>query len=178
MKTSIVGKNIKITSAMSSSITKKMERISRLFEDPEKVEATVLVSTCKDDQFVEIAVNTGLISLRVKVKDTDMYAALDHAIDRLEGQMRKVKTQITNKKKHRNLVKNINFDYLDDYEDELPDIVKRKTLTLVPMDVDEAITRMEALNHQFFIYLDSETGLTNVLYERNDGTFGVIEINE
>ena len=51
MKTSIVGKNIKITSAMSSSITKKMERISRLFEDPEKVEATVLVSTCKDDQF-------------------------------------------------------------------------------------------------------------------------------
>ena len=116
--------------------------------------------------------------MRVKVKDTDMYAALDHAIDRLEGQMRKVKTQITNKKKHRNLVKNINFDYLDDYEDELPDIVKRKTLTLVPMDVDEAITRMEALNHQFFIYLDSETGLTNVLYERNDGTFGVIEINE
>ena len=46
------------------------------------------------------------------------------------------------------------------------------------MDVEEALTRMDALGHSFFIYLDSSTGLVNVLYEREDKGYGVIEIHQ
>ena len=44
------------------------------------------------------------------------------------------------------------------------------------MDVDEALARMDALGHKFFIYLDSESGKVNVLYERDDGSYGDIEV--
>ena len=47
--------------------------------------------------------------------------------------------------------------------------------SLTPMDVDEALARMDALGHKFFIYLDSESGKVNVLYERDDGSYGDIE---
>lgn len=178
MKISVIGKNVKITESMNAQIQKKLERIERLFENPDQLTATVLVSTGKLDQTIEISINTGSINLRVKVVDTDMYAALDLAIDRLEGQMRKVKTQIERKTKHKNLAKGFRFDYLQEMEDEVPTIVKRKQLTLTPMDQDEAITRMEALGHSFFIYLDSATGLVNVIYNRDDGAFGLIEVQE
>lgn len=178
MKINIVGKNVTITEAMHRQIEKKMERISNLFDSTDSLVATVLVSTCKNEQIVEISVNTGVINLRVKVKTEDMYSSLDLAIDRLEGQMRKVKTQMTNKKKHGALGKHIRFENIADYEDDLPVIVKKKNFTLVPMDQDEAMTRMEALNHSFFIYLDSTSGLINVLYRRDDGTYGLIEVKE
>lgn len=63
-------------------------------------------------------------------------------------------------------------------EEDAAEIVKKKKLSLAPMDLDEALTRMDALGHQFFIYLDSSTDLVNVIYERDDGTYGLIEIDQ
>ena len=43
------------------------------------------------------------------------------------------------------------------------------------MSIDEAITRMEALGHSFFLYLDEEDDEIAVVYRRIDGGYGVIE---
>ena len=43
------------------------------------------------------------------------------------------------------------------------------------MKIDEAITRMEALGHDFFLYLDEEDDRISVVYNRRDGGFGVIQ---
>lgn len=173
----VVGKNLTVTQAMRQAIDTKLKHIEKLFDKHDLVEANVTVSKQNLDQSVEIAIYTGHFDLRVKVSDVDAYVALDLAIDRLKGQMRKVKTQIERKRvKNANLIKNINFNNFEDIEDDVTDIVKRKSLKLVPMDEGEALARMEALGHSFFIYLDSSTSLVNVIYKRNDGTFGVIEV--
>ena len=69
---------------------------------------------------------------------------------------------------------------MDDISEDVDvaEIVKKKKLSLAPMDVDEALTRMDALGHTFFIYLDSSTDLVNVIYERDDGTYGLIEVDQ
>ena len=43
------------------------------------------------------------------------------------------------------------------------------------MDEEEAIIQMELLNHQFYMYKDSETNQTVVVYKRKDGGYGIIE---
>ena len=43
------------------------------------------------------------------------------------------------------------------------------------MSIEEAITRMEALGHAFFLYLDEEDDRISVCYVRNDGGYGVIQ---
>jgi putative sigma-54 modulation protein len=43
------------------------------------------------------------------------------------------------------------------------------------MTLDEAITRMEALGHTFFMYLDSEDDQVSVAYKRLEGGYGVIQ---
>ena len=45
------------------------------------------------------------------------------------------------------------------------------------MDVQEAIMEMNLLNHNFFVFRDSETEAVNVVYRRNDGNYGRIESN-
>jgi putative sigma-54 modulation protein len=67
-----------------------------------------------------------------------------------------------------------NFDAEPADEDE-DKVVRIKSIFLEPMDLEEAITRMEALNHTFFLYLDSEDNLISLLYHRNDGGYGIIQ---
>ena len=62
----------------------------------------------------------------------------------------------------------------DEDEAEL-ELVRTKRFTLKPMDTEEAILQMEMLGHNFFVFLDAETGNTNVVYRRKDGKYGLIE---
>ncbi|MGN1275385.1 MAG: sigma 54 modulation/S30EA ribosomal C-terminal domain-containing protein, partial [Floccifex sp.] len=54
-------------------------------------------------------------------------------------------------------------------------IVKTKTISPKPMDMEEAIMQMELIGHSFFVYRDTETNLISVVYKRNDGNYGLIE---
>ncbi len=44
-----------------------------------------------------------------------------------------------------------------------------------PMSVEEAVLQMEMLGHDFFVFLDADTGRQSVLYYRRDGDLGMIE---
>ena len=43
------------------------------------------------------------------------------------------------------------------------------------MSMEEAITRMEALGHDFFMYLDIDDDMISVLYRRDNGGLGIIQ---
>jgi putative sigma-54 modulation protein len=43
------------------------------------------------------------------------------------------------------------------------------------MSADEAVEQMELLGHDFFIFVNQETGSVNLVYKRNDGNYGLIE---
>lgn len=60
-------------------------------------------------------------------------------------------------------------------DDEDEQIVRTKTKYLDPMTVDEAVTRMEAIGHPFFLYLDEEDDKISVVYAREDGGYGIFQ---
>ena len=43
------------------------------------------------------------------------------------------------------------------------------------MSVEDAITQMELLVHDFFLFLNEESETMNVLYRRYDGTYGLLQ---
>ena len=57
-------------------------------------------------------------------------------------------------------------------------IAKVKKFAYKPMDPDEACLQMELLGHSFYVFTNSETDRTNVVYKRNDGSYGLIEPEE
>lgn len=46
---------------------------------------------------------------------------------------------------------------IEEADEEEEKIIKRKKIEVKPMDEEEAIIQMELLNHQFYMYKDSET---------------------
>ena len=54
-------------------------------------------------------------------------------------------------------------------------LVRTKRFDKKPLDVDEAISQMELLGHNFFAFVNAETDDINVVYRRKGGTYGILE---
>ena len=54
-------------------------------------------------------------------------------------------------------------------------VVKSKRFAIEPMFEEDAITAMEELGHQFFVFVNAENEQVAILYARNDGGYGLIE---
>jgi ribosomal subunit interface protein len=68
-------------------------------------------------------------------------------------------------------------DDAPDLDERLPgQIVRRKVHTAQPMTVDDALSRMELVGHDFYLFSDSETGAPSVVYRRKGYDYGVIRL--
>ena len=179
MRTQIIGKNIEVTDAIRNAIEKKLAKMDKYLVINENVSARAVVRSYKQGAKVEITIFTSQMDLRAEVKDDDLYAAVDLAIDKLEGQMRKLKTRMDRSKGDKlSLGKAFAFENIESFKDEKEEdetVVRVKNIDLEPMNIDEAITRMEGLGHPFFLYLDEEDNKITVVYVREDGGYGIIQ---
>lgn len=166
------GDKLEVTDAIKDYAKDKMSKMEKYFDNPEKVNAKVQFSVKGREQRVEITINGCHYDLRAEVSHSDMYAAIDLAVDKLVGQMRKFKTKLMNHDKGM-----IFEDFSYPIEETVEEIAKRKKVYLKPMDEEEAITQMELLGHTFFIFRNIDTENVCVVYKRNDGNYGVIETN-
>ncbi|MDE5715423.1 MAG: ribosome-associated translation inhibitor RaiA [Anaeroplasmataceae bacterium] len=171
MKVEVVGKNgFTPSDANKEYAVKKLTKLEGLIVDYENVSARVVCKVYKAFHKVEVTIPTKNIILRAEVEETDIYAAIDGAIDKLMKQVRRYNDR-TKDKLGKKGIRSIEMGASS--KDER--IVRDKNVDLEPMSREEAIDQMELLGHDFFIYLDKETRKTNVIYVRNDGDYAVIE---
>lgn len=177
MKYQIIGKNIEVTEGISNALQSKLAKMDRYFLIKEDVECRCVVSAHKTIQKVEVTIFLPQMPLRAEVENQDLYAAIDLVVDKLRDQMRRIKTRMDRSNNKLSLGKAIDFDQVEDEErkEEQDVIVRAKSYYLQAMSIEEAITRMEALGHPFFMYLDEEDDRISTVYVRNDGGYGVIQ---
>ena len=98
-------------------------------------------------------------------------SALDEAMNSIERQLRKNKTKLGRRIRETAFPKEVATSP-SDAEDE--PIVRIKEFVFEPMSPEDAILQMNLLGHQFFVYQSDRTGLTNVVYVRKNGGYGII----
>ena len=175
MKLNIRGSKIEITDAIKSYLEGKVQKLDKYFENPEEINANIVVKTKGIDQTVEITIPIKKAILRVEESNKDLYSSIDLAVDKLERQIRKKKTKIKQKNNREKFDLFIDFE-VEEVEENTETIVKRKSIDMKPMSEEEAILQMDLLGHEFFIFKDSDTDTNAVLYKRKDGNYGIIEM--
>jgi hypothetical protein len=58
-----------------------------------------------------------------------------------------------------------------------PVVIREKVHQAHPMTVDDALYEMELVGHDFFLYVDKETGRPSVVYRRRGYDYGVIALD-
>ncbi len=165
-----------ITDAISNYLDKKLKKIERVFQ--QELDAYVVCKVYRDGMTkVEITIPVKFITMRAEVQDKDLYAAIDRAVDKLDAQIRKNKHRMNRSLQDKIGLKDVFYqDYLsiEELERELVQPVKKKTISLEILSTEEAITQMELLGHDFFIFKNEDRNIS-VLYLRDDGKYGLIE---
>ena len=175
MKYNIRGNKIDVTKSINDYIKEKLSKLDKYLDNSSEVEDKAVISAKGKNQKVEVTIWSGKYNIRAEETHSDLYAAIDLVVEKLEKQFRKYKSKLSSKK----VVKEEYVSMIEDYfeADEEEKIVRRKEIFLKPIDEEEAITEMELLGHSFFVFKNIETNKINVLYKRNDGDYGIIEAN-
>lgn len=160
------GKNMDVTDALRSHVTKKIGKLSR-FVDHADIVAEAVLSVEKDRQIVEVTVPLEGRLLRGEESTDDMYASADLVINKLERQLEKLKGHLRPRHARANGEERI--------EAVPASVVRHKTFSAKPMTLDEARLQMEMLGHAFFAFANADTEQINVLYRRRDGNLGLLE---
>ncbi|MBL8510981.1 MAG: ribosome-associated translation inhibitor RaiA [Betaproteobacteria bacterium] len=95
MNLNMTGHHLEITSSLRDYVSSKMTRINRHFDHV--IDVNVVLSVEKLQQKIEANVHLSGKDIFVESEDTDMYAAIDRLIDKLDRQIVKHKEKIQNK---------------------------------------------------------------------------------
>lgn len=156
-----------------------------------------------ENQTCEILVHLKGHLVKGHAAASDHHAALDVALEKVERQMRRLHERRTQRSKNVRNRRNGSRarasaagaeapevggpDELDGLLQasgdgaegsdgaEEPAIVKRKQFLVKPMDPEEAALQMELLDHNFFLFTNTENGRPAVIYRRRDHNLGLIE---
>ncbi len=176
MKLSITARNMAVTPAITKRIEKKTSTMSRYLLS--ETEMQVRMHKEKNNvRAVEITVPMGNnVILRSEAEDENLFLAIDHALAKMERQIRKHRTKLGKRLREDAFAEAPEFveEEEDSGEEELK-VVRHKTFPVRPMSVEDAIIQMEMLGHSFFVFVNIDTERTNVLYTRKDGNLGLLE---
>ena len=89
MNLHLTGHHVEITPAIREYVTSKLARINRHFDHV--IDVNVVMTVEKLDQKIEANVHVAGKDIHVHANDSDMYAAIDGLIDKLDRQVLKHK---------------------------------------------------------------------------------------
>ncbi len=182
MKIYIKGRNLSVTPALRAYAEEKVGHLVHYLD--QILDAHVTLRTERELQIVDVVLNLKHFLIKAEERSPDMYASIDLVRDRLEQQIRKYKTKHWGhhvkangrlKAASRRPVAKPQVSEEPDEADKELHIVRSKKIDIKKMDPQDAARQMELLGHDFFLFVNDETGAVNVLYKRRGGQLGLIE---
>lgn len=170
MKLNAVGRKVTLKQDFLAQVEKRLEKMDRYFPGEAVANLTVTVEN-EDRQVVELSITEGGFSVRSQRTAPSMEVAFDAAADGVMRQVVKNRTRIAAKRG--NIAEILEQDFAGEEEENYA-VVKEKIFDLRPETVDEAILQMNLIGHTFYMFLNEQTGLVNVVYRRSGGDYGLL----
>ena len=198
----VKGRNVEVPEHYRKHVAEKLRKIERY--DQKLIRVDVELSHERNPrqsdycQRVEITCVARGPVVRAEACASDFYTALDHAIAKLDARLRRVADR---RRVHRGRRAPVSVaaatsglpSPVDDLfppvpavavaapsaarDDDQPwHIVREKEHDALPMTVDDALYQMELVGHDFFLFLDKESGRPSVVYRRRAYDYGVISL--
>ncbi len=187
MEITVSSRHTELSEGLRSIAVEKISRLGRFLEGMDHAEVHFTEhrsSRNPNRQVCEVTMSGHGHHVRCKVAAPDAFAAVDIAVEKLEHQLHKLKTKLlrrshTGPKVGELLTPAQELDaaaLLAAENEGGPRIVKSKAHEMKPMGAEEAVLQMELLGHDFFLFTHVETGRAAVIYRREDGDIGLIDV--
>jgi ribosomal subunit interface protein len=196
----VKGRNVEVPEHYRIHVAEKLDKIQRYDGKLIRVDVELFHERnprqADHAQRIEITCGSRGPVVRAEACASDFYAALDLAVDKLQARLRRAADR---RRVHRGrrvpvsvaqatasgageLITEVRPepDALVDDADDAPAcpmrIVREKQHSAEPMTVDDALFNMELVGHDFYLFLDKDSGQPSVVYRRHGYDYGVISL--
>lgn len=169
----ITSRKANIKDEFKERVNKKLTKLNRFFSSDVVAEVIVTIEKEDEREKVEVTIRSNGIVYRSEKTTPDMFDSLECVVDAIVKQIVKNKKKVEKRLRINDFVPIFNEDEIKNNEDDYH-IVKRKLYTSKPMLPSEAILQMNMVDHDFFIFINAETGKVNIVYKRKQGNYGLI----
>jgi ribosomal subunit interface protein len=203
----VKGRNVEVPDHYRQHVGDKLHKVERYDQKIIRVDVELFHERnprqSNHCQRVEITcVSRGPV-VRAEACASDFYTALDGALAKLDGRLRRsadrrrvhrgrrapvsvavatssLTTTLQPNHGSTQLAERVpDFDTelgLSEHDDQPWHIVREKEHDAEPMTVDDALFQMELVGHDFYLFLDKESGRPSVVYRRHAYDYGVISL--
>ena len=179
MKFTFTCKKIALNDSIKDYAEKKISKLDRYF--PEEADAFVTFAVEKKNRcVVELtirAANGTLFRAQEEDPDGDMRGAIDEAVAFIDRRIRKNKTRLARNLRPDALASTVPAEF-DVVEEPEFDVVRTKRFAVKPMTTEEAILQMNLLDHDFYVFRNSDDDSISIVYHRKNGGYGLIVTDE
>lgn len=176
MKYTYTCKKVSLSDSIKAYTEKKISKLDRYFGD-ENANASVTFSVEKNHLCsVELTIRGSgtLLRAQTEAPDGDMRGAVDAAVGYIERQILKNKTRLAKKLRSEGFPPPAPADDFEVAEEKEFPIVRTKRFSVKPMSAEEAILQMNLLDHDFFVYRNTDD-VISIVYRRRSGGYGLLE---
>ncbi|MFH1087340.1 MAG: ribosome-associated translation inhibitor RaiA, partial [Chloroflexota bacterium] len=176
MELQITSRSVHLSPDIESYVRRKVNRLGRYLSiiTESRVEIRQETTKAPEQRFLaQVTLHTDAPGtlLRAEERGQGVHEAIDKAVAVLSVRVRRHKERLYERKKGNATIRT--GDGTAETEEE-PKVIKTKEFAIKPMSVDEATEQMELLGHDFFLFVNSDTGRISLVYRRRDGNYGLI----
>jgi putative sigma-54 modulation protein len=183
----IQGRNIEINDQIRVYISQKLAQVNRHLPAISRAEVELASESTRSHQdriVVQVTLDVGGATLRAEQRASNVTTAINLVAEALDRRVERYKGRAYRSERAKQNTP-LRVQQAEEISEPAGDtagpwlaasgLVRVKRFDMKAMTVDDAAFQMELLGHTFFMFLNSDSGQYNVLYQRDDGNHGLIQ---
>ena len=166
MQISVTFRQLEPSEALKNYVTERLKKFKRYLEGPQ--EAHVVLGLEKFRHLADVTINSNGRIIKGREENSDMYAAIDLVMDKIDQQLRKHRDKSRDKGERLRPAAPAE-------EGPARPSVRRRRVEAPPLQLSDALDLMATRNQELFVFTEVNTGRLVVLYRRADGSFLLVE---
>lgn len=177
MQITITARHFELTKAIRDYVETSCLKLKKYFDHIITVHATLALENSRN--ICELSLHAARFSLQSASEEMDMYLSIDTAVDKMEGQIKKLKDRITDHQKRSLKDQFGEFSRSTEFQVNVTDrarkTIKTKRVVTEAMSVTEALEKMEQSKEEYLIFKNIETDRINVLVTKDHEMYKLLE---
>jgi ribosome hibernation promoting factor len=183
----VKGKNMSVAPELHDQVVRKMQKLDKYLDRLDEINVELGTESTRDSRHhnhVDATTHVAGRTIRVAASDSQMHAAIDDAVDKLYRQLNRHKERMKTHHgvrlveaapPHSETEAVPQTADADEPEDGPDPVLHVEPLDVEPQFEDEAVQELESRTGGFYVFLNARNEQINVVYRRQDGTYGLIE---
>ena len=155
----------------------RFAKLEKYVRNPGNASIKINLEVEKFRQMAEVVLDADSVHISAQEETNDMYSTIDVVLDKIETQLKKARNKQKEKRRNRSGASPAAGAGGPEapFDPEIPQIVQTNRFEAKPMDIEEAVERLQKSDYEFLVFFNADTNRVNVVYNRIRGDYGLID---